>query len=802
MRSPSSSLGRLYSRGTRLPTLNRRKAHQPKWIGGLFSAARGFCALTVIVGLVSSASAHSLRGNAAYVNPFIGTGHIHGALPGSSNENLFPGPSMPFGMVQLSPNTQGHPGYGYHYNQNTIHGFAMTHMSGVGCANEGDVFFVPTTGPIRTGVAHFESRYSHKDERASPGYYDVQLLRWGINVALTATDRTGEAKLIYPANKRPNFLIPISHTLNHTIGAHVNVAGNNSVTGYVRNVTFCGSNRPYTVYFDMHFRQPFVHYGTWRGYRDGSPSKLYPSIRKQTQMGIDRKIGAYVSWPASTHSQTILVKIGISYVNLAGAKANLRAEAGGKTFAEIHSQAEAAWNKALGVIDVYGGSRQEKTIFYTALYHSLLMPTLFSDADGKYLGFDGKIHHVSPRHAVYADFSGWDIYRSDMPLVSMIEPRRMAEIAQSIVLMYQQGGWIGRWPQINQYTNVMAGSPLTTVMATAWLDGIHGFNIKAAWNGMYKDATEAPPPGSPYQGELGIKWINKLHYVPYDKVRYGAVSQLQEDCIAYASLYYLAKNLGKPHAARLFYRRALYYRNDFDSTDRMFRPKNSDRQWVTPFSPDQSNGFIEGSGWQYQWLEPADLAWVIRAMGRARFNRRLTQFFDYPKPEWTPPYYDPYNEPDLEAPFEFNFSGQPWKTQLVVRRILRLDYTNTPDGDAGNDDAGEMSSWAVMSMMGLYSVVPASEAYEITSPVFSKVVIHLQAPYKGKTFTINGSREPIDNTYIQSVRLDGRAYSKDWISFSDIAEGGTLSFTLGAYPYKSWGTALADAPPSLSTETP
>ncbi len=799
MQTSSSSLS---SRGPHMPSRNQRTARQPKWTARLFAAALGCSVLTGILGLASCASAHNLRGNAAYVNPFIGTGHIHGANINSSQENLFPGPSMPFGMVQLSPNTQGHHGYGYHYYQKNIHGFAMTHMSGVGCTDEGDVFFTPTTGPIGTRVVEFESPYSHQDERASPGYYDVQLLRWGINVALTATDRTGEARIIYPAGKPANLLIPISRTLNQTVGAHVHVVGSNTVTGYVKDLTFCSSNRPYTVYFVMHFSRPFASYGTWRGYTHAAPSKLYPSAREQTEVGLDRQIGAYVSWPTSTRRRTILVKIGISYVNLAGAKGNLKAEAAGKTFAAIHAQAEAAWNKALGVIDVHGGTRQQKTVFYTALYHSLLMPTLFSDADGKYLGFDGKIHQLAPGHAVYADFSGWDIYRSEMPLVSLIEPRRMADIAQSIVLMYQQGGWIGRWPQINQYTNVMAGSPLTTVMATAWLDGIHGFNMNAAWNGMYKDATEAPPPGSPYQGELGIKWINKLHYVPYNKVRYGAVSQLQEDCIAYASLYYLAKELDKPVAARMFYKRALYYRNDFDAADRLFRPKNSNGKWVMPFSPDQTNGFIEGSGWQYQWLEPADLSWVIKAMGRARFNRRLTQFFNYPKAEWIPPFYDPYNEPDLEAPFEFNFSGEPWKTQSVVRRILRLDYTNTPDGDAGNDDAGEMSSWAVMSMMGLYSVDPPSGAYELTSPVFSKVVIHLQAPYKGKTFTIKTSRDPIDKPYIQSVRLDGRLYSRDWIPFSDISRGGTLSITLGTVPNRSWGAAAAGAPPSLSAETP
>ncbi len=748
------------------------------------------------VTLTAGALAQNATGNAAYVNPMIGTG----TGPGSS-ENLFPGPSMPFGMVQLSPDTESN-GFGYHYYQKLIQGFSMTHMSGVGCSNDGEVFFQPTTGPVETNVAEFESPYSHQQEKAIPGYYDVDLLRWGINAALTATDRTGEAKLVFPAGKAANLLVPISHTLNEAVGAEVHVVGDNEVEGYVTNLTFCGSNRPYKVYFVMHFSQPFAKYGTWSGYRDGAPAKLSEGSREATQTYVDRQIGAYVSWPSRAESRTVTVKIGISYVDLQGAQSNLQAEAAGKSFAQLRNQAESTWDKALNVIDVTGGTPQQKTVFYTALYHSLLIPSIFNDADGRYVGFDGKIHQVAAGHNIYDNYSGWDIYRSEMPLVALIAPRRMADIAQSIVLMYQQGGWIGRWPQVNQYTNVMAGSPLSIVLATAWLDGIHNFDMKAGWEGMYKDATQEPPPGSSYQGQLGMKWINTLHYVPNDKVRYGSVSQIQEDAIAYASIYDLAKALGKDDAARTLYDRALYYRNVFDPADRMFRPKNADGQWLTPFNPKKGDGFIEGSGWHYQWFAPADLAWVIHAMGRDTFNQRLTHFFSYKQPGWYPQYYNPYNETDLEAPFEFNFSGEPWMSQHVVRRVLNENYPDNPNGIPGNDDAGEMSSWAVMSMMGFYSVDPASQAYELVSPVFSRVVIHLHAPYSGKTFTVESSPNPTANEYIQGVKLDGQSHAKNWIWFGDISKGGTLDFNLGPMPNKSWGAAPADAPPSLSNEKP
>ncbi|MGC8549117.1 MAG: GH92 family glycosyl hydrolase [Acidobacteriaceae bacterium] len=735
-------------------------------------------------------------GNASYVNPMIGTG----TGPGDS-ENLFPGPSMPFGMVQLSPDTEAH-NFGYHYFQKNIQGFSMTHMSGVGCANDGEVFFQPTTGPVETDVSEYESPYSHQQEHASPGYYQVNLLRWGIQAALTATDRTGEVRLTFPAGKTANLLVPVSHTLNHSVASQVRVVGNNELEGSVTNLTFCSSNRPYTVYFVMQFSHPFAKFGTWSGFRDGAPAAITAGSREAMQSDQAKRAGAYVSWPATAEAKTVTVKIGISYVDLKGAENNLNAEAAGKSFAQIHHQATAAWNKALSVIDVTGGTPQQKDVFYTALYHSLLIPSIFNDADGRYLGFDGKIHHVAAGHNIYDNFSGWDIYRSEMPLVALIEPQRMADIAQSIVLMYQQGGWIGRWPQVNQYTNVMAGSPLSIVMATAWLDGIHNFDIKTGWEGMWKDATEAPPNGSSYEGELGMKWINSLHYVPNDKVGYGSVSQIQEDVLAYASLYDLAKALHKDDAARTLYDRALYYRNVFDPADRMFRPKNLDGKWVTPFDPKKGDGFIEGSGWHYQWFVPADLAWVIHAVGRDTFNQRLRHFFDYAKPGWYPQYYNPYNETDLEAPFEFNFSGQPWMTQHVVRRVLNENYPDDPNGIPGNDDAGEMSSWAVMSMMGFYSVDPASQAYELVSPVFSKIVIHLHQPYAGKTFTIESSPNPAANEYIQGVKLNGQSHAKNWIWFENISKGGNLSFDLGSMPNKSWGSAPADAPPSLSNEKP
>jgi predicted alpha-1,2-mannosidase len=731
------------------------------------------------------------------VDPLIGTG----AGPGGGI-NLFPGATTPFGMVQLSPDTENR-GYGYHYTDTAIQGFSMTHMSGPGCSNEGDVFFTATTGPIETRVDDFQSPYSHTMETARPGYYQVRLLGWNINVELSATDRTGIAQFTFPAGEPANILLPLSHTLNYTTGASVKLVGDNQVQGYVEDRAFCGNKQTYKVYFIMTFSRPFSSFGTWTGPRYGGPGTIAEGSRTAEQTGHDEWTGAYATWAAEDHPQTVTAKIAISYVDPAGAENNLKTESAGKDFAAIRNEAETAWNKALGVIDVSGGSAAERKVFYTALYHSLMMPTIFSDADGRYLGFDGKIDQTAADHPIYANWSGWDIYRSEIPLLAMIEPRRMEDMAQSVVLMYQQGGWVGRWPQINLYTNVMAGSPLTVGLATAWLDGLHGFDMNAGWEGMLKDATEAPPPGHPYEGEAGIDWINKLHYVPDDKIGYGSVSQLQEDTVAYASLYRLAVDLGKSDDAKTLYDRALYYRNVFDHDDGFFRPRDSNGQWVPNFNPaEDGHGFIEGTGWHYQWLEPADMSWVVDAMGRDNFNKRLTEFFNYPLPGWYGQYYNPYNETDLEAPFDFNFSGRPWETQRVVRRVLNENYTAEPDGIPGNDDCGEMSSWAVMSMLGIYSVDPASLAYEMVGPVFPRAVIHLHEPYAGKTFSIDASGAAPDAPYIQSVSLNGKPHSQNWISFKSISAGGTLHVALGTRPNESWGAAPEDAPPSLSDAKP
>jgi predicted alpha-1,2-mannosidase len=733
---------------------------------------------------------------ASSVHPLIGTG-------GDPQDgiNLFPGATVPFGMVQLSPDTEDH-GFGYHYIQKWLKGFSMIHMSGVGCADEGDVFFTATTGPIVTKVNDYQTPFSHQQETASPGYYRVQLLQWGINAELTATERTGVARFTFPADKDANILVPISHTLNDVAATSIHVVGDRRIEGFVEEHAFCSNKPKFKVYFAMLFDHPFTSYGTWKGDEYDGLGNVVPQSRATGQDTHQATTGAYATWAAQKQQQIITAKIGISYADAAGAEKNLAAESEATDFSAIRRNAQRAWSKALSTIEVSRGSPARQAVFYTALYHSLLMPSLFDDVDGRYLGFDGKLHTVAPGHHVYANFSGWDIYRSELPLLSLIEPQRMQDMAQSVVLMYEQGGWMPRWPQVNFYTNDMVGSPLTIALATAWLDGLHGFDIDTAWEGMLKDATQPPSPGSPALGEEGMTWLNTLHYVPADKITYGSVGKTLEYSLAYASLYRLALALHKPAEARSMYDRALFYRNLFNPEDGLFRPRNADGSWVPDFNPSlDSHGFVEGTGWHYQTFAPADLAWLINAVGRQHFNDRTTEFFHYPAPGWYAEYYNPYNETDLQAPFVFNFSGQPWKSQSFVRRVLNENYTDTPDGIPGNDDAGAMSSWAVLSMMGIYSVDPSSLAYELVSPVFPRIVVHLHAPYSGSTFTITTTNDPDATPYIQRVQLNGREHARNWIAFHDITDGGKLHFMLGAEPNMHWGAGPMDAPPSISDES-
>ncbi|MDQ2733014.1 MAG: GH92 family glycosyl hydrolase, partial [Armatimonadota bacterium] len=703
------------------------------------------------------------------VNPFIGT---------AGGGNTFPGATAPFGMVQFSPDTQ-RGGVGYDYGDRVIHGFSMLHMSGIGCADYGDVFMTATTGPVEPSEAAYSSPFLHSKETASPGYYSVTLDKSNVKVELSAALRGGMARFTFPAGQAGNFLLPISHTQVDTNAADVNIVGDREMNGQVTSQGFCGGGSPYTVYYVIQFDRPFAQYGTWT---NGAVS-----AGQRTAHQPDRKtdVGAYATFaPASDGATTVTARIGISFVDLEGARNNLARSIGERSFDAVRRDADQNWERALHDIEITGGSTTERTNFYTALYHAMLMPNTFNDADGRYPGFDQKVHRIPDGHALYANFSGWDIYRTQVPLLALIEPARLQDMAQSLVLEYQQDGRFDRWPMANTRTGVMNGEPTTSIQATAWNYGLHGFDMAASYPGMLKAATD-----------YGTRIIADRGY------QTDGVSDMQEYCYSIGALKLVADSLGKTEDSAQLKTWAEDVFNLYNPATGFFQPRSRTGEWKTPFDPTQGDGYVEGTAWHYLWLVPQDVAGLIARMGGDEtFNRRLDQFFSYPRPTWAGQYYNPYNEPDLQAPFLYDFSGQPWKTQARVRELQKDVYFPSPGGIPGNDDCGTMSAWYVLSSMGLYAVDPGRPVMELTSPLWAKTVVRLQPPYTGKQFTITASGQGSSTPYVQSLSVNGQTTDQPWIPVGVLTRGGSVSFTLGAAPNENWGAAEAVRPPSMSRE--
>lgn len=705
----------------------------------------------------------------SYVDTLVGT---------AGGGNTYPGATVPFGMVQFSPDTQ-RGGVGYDYGDRQIHGFSMLHMSGVGCADYGDVFMTATTGPIQPDEASYTSPYSHANEATSPGYYAVKLDKSNVKVELAAALRGGMVRFTFPPGQAGNFLLPISHTQVDTNAADVNIVGDREIDGQVTSQGFCGGGSPYTVYYVIQFDRPFAQYGTWlNGVVTAAQRDAHQPDRKTD-------IGAYATFSSSNgQSSVVTAKIGISFVDLAGARNNLAGSIGQKSFDTVRRDADRDWERALHDIEITGGSTTERTNFYTALYHAMVMPNTFNDADGRYLGFDEKIHRLADGHTLYANYSGWDIYRTQVPLLALIEPARLQDMAQSLVTEYAQDGRFDRWPMANTRTGVMVGEPTTSIQATAWNYGLHGFDMATAYPGMLKAAND-----------YGTRIIEPRGYET------DGVSDMQEYCYAISALAQVADNLGKTEDSAKLKTWAEDVFNLYNPATGFFQPRSRTGVWKTPFDPTQGDGYVEGSAWQYLWLVPQDVAGLITRMGGDEtFNRRLDQFFSYPRPTWSGQYYNPYNEPDLQAPFLYDFSGQAWKTQSRVRELQKDVYFPAPGGIPGNDDCGTMSAWYVLSSIGLYAVDPGRPVIELTSPLWTKTVVHLQAPYSGKQFTITASGKGSATPYIQSVAVNGQDVDRPWIPVSVLTRGGTLSFRLGANPNTNWGAAENVRPPSLSRE--
>ncbi len=762
---------------------------------------------------------------AGEVNPFIGT---------TNGGNTYPGATLPFGMVAFSPEETPLPGKrypiaapgGYEWRANGIKGFSLTHLSGTGCTGaSGEVPILQVTIPVEMppsaddSFTMYSSLFSHDREEASPGWYKVALDN-GVTAELSATLRTAYARFTYPQDKPANLLFRASDSEVGSSDANVNVdPDRREVTGFVTSGNFCGYLSPdrresyYTLYFVAEFDRPFIAGGTWqdmriqKGARQAAGGTSYgdrghPPGRKGS--------GAWISFDSAT---VVNMRVGISYVSLDNARANLVAESPvGTSLEQVRVAARKTWNAKLGEIAVTGGTKDERVIFYTALYHVLLEPNVYSDSDGRYEGFDRKVHDVvAPQHLQYANFSGWDVYRSQLQLLTWLDPAIGSDIAQSLLNQANQnGGTWDRWTHLTGATSVMNGDPSPQSLAAIYAFGGRDFDLRGAYASLLRAATVPTPADLSHRGcevqcvgeRPGLDQWLKLHYMPVDAPGWGSAADTLEMAAADFGVSQLAALCGDTANAKLFQTRSGWWSNLFNpnatGNGGYIQPRYADGSWAK-FDPASEDGFVEGSAAQYLWMVPFDPATLFAEMGgNAKASARLDAFFYNPDGSLAVTksgelHAELDNEPSLASPWLYDFVGAPWKTQQVVRAAMNQIWTNSPAGITGNDDLGEMSSWYVWAALGMYPLYPGRAEFVLGSPLFADATI----TRPGWHTTIHGRGAATDAPYVIALSLNGRPATQAWLPASFAQNGGTLDYTLSKIPGSSWGTGPQDSPPSF-----
>lgn len=751
-------------------------------------------AFTLIASFLISylgANAQSSANLIQYINPFIGTGAVDASSLSGSN---FPGATTPFGFVQLSPDTQDNPdnpASGYDYNDKTIVGFSHTHLSGTGVADLFDILFMPTTGKIHTtpGTAEnpetgYRSRFSHSQESAKAGYYQVKLLDYNINAELTATEHAGFHRYTFPQGSDAHVIIDLNHSLNkkrsywscRIIDAQIRQVNDRTIEGF-RIITGWAQLRK--VYFYAEFSKPITSNEMVSGNHIYNNNTIVNGTNIRAALNFDTK-----------DATPLLIKVGLSENSIANAKENLNAEISNWNFDGIVKEAQTKWEKELDKIKIEGTTEQ-KQIFYTGLYHAFTQPNNLADVNGDYMGADYALHKAKDK-TDYSTFSLWDTYRAANPLYTLIQPKRTAGFIRSMMRQYETYGYLPIWQLWGEENYCMIGNHAIPVIVDAALKGIKGFDINEAYEAIKASSTVSHP-GSPFD-----VWT-KYHYMPEDlqsqSVSITLEMSFDDWCVAQ-----LAKKLGKTADYNEFMQRSNNYKNLFDKSTGFFRAKDANGKWVSPFNPldyggNGGNPYTEGNAWQYLWYVPQNVPELINLLGgKAAFANKLDSFFtikDLPKEvngnaSGFIGQYAHGNEPSHHITYLYNDAGQPWKTQYYVADVLNTLYNNSSSGYSGNEDCGQMSAWYIFSSMGFYPVNPASGIYEIGSPILKKASIQLAS---GKTFTVNTKNASEVNVYIQSVTLNGKPYNKTFITQKDIDNGGTLNFVMGAQPNKRWGVA-------------
>ena len=702
-----------------------------------------------------------------FVNPLIGTGG-HG--------HTYPGATVPFGLVQLSPDTRltGWDGCsGYHYSDKYIYGFSHTHLSGTGVSDYGDVLLMPTTGEVRynNGAKNkqgYRSAFSHANEKAEVGYYSVLLDDYKVKAELTTTPRVGVHRYTFPEGTQSNIILDLVHR-DKVIDSHVEVVNNKEIQGYRVSQAWATNQH---VYFVARFSQPF------RKSAIQQEGKLIEAKKAKS-----KAIKASFTFDTKANAP-VIVKVGISAVSIEGARKNLETEAPNWDFDQFRQKAANAWNHELSKIAIEGRTKEQQTVFYSALYHTMIAPNVFNDVDGQYRGRDQKIHQAKG-FDYYTVFSLWDTYRATHPLYTLIQQKRTNDFVNTFIKQYEQDKLLPVWELAANETNCMIGYHAVPVISDAYKKGIKNYPIDKAFAAMKASAMH---------DQFGLDAYKKQGYISAADESESVSKTLEyaydDWCIAQ-----IAKALKKDDDYRTFMQRAQAYKHIFDPKTGFMRGKRHHR-WMKPFRPEEVNfNFTEANSWQYSLYVPQDITGLTNLLGgKPKLDNWLDNLFSASSKTsgrnqaditGLIGQYAHGNEPSHHMAYLYNFVGKPWKTQSKVAQILSTLYSNAPDGLSGNEDCGQMSAWYVMSAMGFYPVTPTQTYYVIGSPVFPKATINLE---NGKKFTIKANGVSDKAIYIQSAKLNGKPYLKTYLEHQTIMEGGEIVFEMGKTPNKDWGS--------------
>lgn len=741
-----------------------------------------FIAALMFFGVSMKAENKKLR-PVDYVNPFIGTTNF-----GTTN----PGAVMPNGLMSVVPfNVMGSNdnkydkdarwwSTPYEYHNVFFTGFSHVNLSGVGCPDVGSLLLMPTTGELNVDYKQYGSTY--KNEVAHPGYYSNTLTKYGIKTEVTADKRSSIARFTFPQGQS-HILLNLGEGLTNESGAFIRRISDNEFEGMKVLGTFCYNPQAvFPIYFYMKVNKQPKRSGYWKKQRlmsgveaewdkDNGKYKLYTEYKREIA-GDD--IGVFIDFDTKQNEE-VEVLMGVSFVSMENARLNAEKELAQTTFDSLRLRAEEAWNNDLSKILVEGGSEDQKTVFYTALYHTLIHPNILQDVNGQYPTLErGDIASVSTGDR-YTVFSLWDTYRNVHQLLTLVYPVRQQHMLQSMLAMYDEHGWLPKWELYGRETYTMEGDPSIPVIVDSWLKGLRGFDINKAYEAMRKGATT---PGPQNKLRPDNDDYMKLGYVPLREQYDNSVSHALEYYIADNALSRLAKALGKDSDAKLFYNRSLGYKHYYSKEYGTFRPILPSGKFYSPFNPLQGEnfepnpGFHEGNAWNYTFYVPHDIKGLTQLMGGSKaFVDKLQMVFDKG-------YYDPANEPDIAYPHLFSyFKGEEWRTQKEIKRLLNTYFKNAPDGIPGNDDTGTMSAWAVFNMIGFYPDCPGEPAYTLTTPVFDKVTIKLSKEQWGTDQLVITSKRSDKEAYrINNITVGGKQYKSYRISHKDLINARNIHF--------------------------